>query len=146
VIIGRLEVEADEMGSFVKQKANTPWAWIARAKQTRPLIALHLGDRRRDRAQQLGANLPAVYRELATFYTDQDEAYAGVSPTAQHHAITKKARKTHHIERFNNPLRQRVSRVVRDTLAFSQKLANHRGASKDFICHYTLTRAAARPL
>jgi transposase len=36
--------------------------------------------------------------------------------------------KTNHVERFNNTLRQRVSRLVRDTLSFSQKLANHAGA------------------
>ena len=47
-----------------------------------------------------------------------------------------------HIERFNNPLRQRISRLVRDTLAFSQKLANPIGAINYFICHDTLTRAA----
>jgi hypothetical protein len=33
-----------------------------------------------------------------------------------------------HIERFNNTLRQRVSRLVRDALSFSKKLANPIGA------------------
>jgi len=40
-------------------------------------------------------------------------------------------------------MRQRVSRLVRDTLAFSQKLAHHIGAIKYFLCHDNLTRAAA---
>ena len=62
---------------------------------------------------------------------------------AQHRAISKLARKTNHIERFNNTLRQRVSRLVRDALSFSKKLANHIGAIKLFICYYNLTRAAA---
>jgi insertion element IS1 protein InsB len=66
-----------------------------------------------------------------------------VIPAAQHRAISKLARKTHHIERFNNTLRQRVARLVRETLSFSKKLANHIGASNLFICHYTLTRAVA---
>ena len=57
-------------------------------------------------------------------------------------AITKKARKTNHLERFNNTLRQRVSRLVRATLAFSKKVENHIGAIRYFICHYNLTRAA----
>ncbi|MGK7915046.1 MAG: IS1 family transposase, partial [Prochloraceae cyanobacterium] len=35
---------------------------------------------------------------------------------------------TSYIERFNNTLRQRVSRLVRDTLSFSKKLQNHLGA------------------
>jgi insertion element IS1 protein InsB len=77
------------------------------------------------------------------FYTDQYEAYKGVIPAKQHKAITKKVRKTNRIERFNNTLRQRVSRLVCDTLAFSKKLANHSGAIKYFICHYNLTRTAA---
>jgi insertion element IS1 protein InsB len=69
--------------------------------------------------------------------------YEGVIPAAQHKAISKLARKTNHIERFNNTLRQRVSRLVRETLSFSKKLANHMGAIKYFICYYGLTRAAA---
>ena len=97
-------------------------------------------------ARQLWANIPLVYREQATFHTDQYAVYQGVIPAAQHRAITKKARKTNHIERFNNTLRQRVSRLVRETLSFSKKLANHIGAIKYFICHYNLAKAGALPL
>jgi insertion element IS1 protein InsB len=79
----------------------------------------------------------------ATFYTDQYVVYKGVIPAAQHRAINKKARKTNHIESFNNTLRQRVSRLVRSALSFSKKLANHIGAIKMFICHYNLSRAKA---
>ena len=64
-------------------------------------------------------------------------------PAAQHRAIYKLARKTYHIEHFNNTLRQRVSRLVREALSFSKKLAHHIGAIKLFICHDNLTRAAA---
>jgi len=69
--------------------------------------------------------------------------YEGVIPAAQHKAISKLARKTNHIERCNNTLRQRVSRLVRETLPFSKKLANHIGAIKLFIGPYNLTRAVA---
>ncbi len=69
--------------------------------------------------------------------------YKGLIPAAQHRAISKLARKTNHIERFNNTVRQRVSRLVREALSFSKKLANHIGAIKLFICHYNLTRTAA---
>ena len=64
-------------------------------------------------------------------------------PVARHRAITKKVRKTNHIERFNNTLRQRVSRLVRETLSFSKNLANHIGAIKFFICHDNLAKALA---
>jgi hypothetical protein len=47
------------------------------------------------------------------------------------------------LARFNNTLRQRVSRLVRETLSFSKKLAHYVGAIKYFICHYNLTRTAA---
>ena len=74
--------------------------------------------------------IPLVYREQATFHTDQYDAYTGVIPAGRHRAITKRARKTNHIERFNNTLRQRLSRLVRETLSFSKKLAHHIGAIK----------------
>ena len=67
-------------------------------------------------------------------------------PAERHQAITKQARNTTHIERVNNTLRQRLSRLVRETVSFSKKLANHIGAIRYCICHYNLTRAAALPV
>jgi insertion element IS1 protein InsB len=66
-----------------------------------------------------------------------------VIPVAQHRAISQLARKTNHLERFNNTLRQRVSRLARDALSFSKKLAHHIGAIKLFMCHDNLSRALA---
>jgi len=145
VILHRLEAEVDELWSFVGKKANRQWVWIAMDADTRQIIAFHVGDRSRQSAEELWEKIPAVYREQARFYTDCYEAYKGVIPSAQHQAITKLARKTNHIERFNCTLRQRVSRLVRATLSFSKKLANHIGAIKYFICDYNLTRRAALP-
>ena len=143
VLIQRLEVEADELASFVQKKANTQWVWIAMDATTRQIIAFHVGDRSHTRAEYLWAKIPHAYRHHATFYTDQYVVYEQVIPAAQPKAISKLARKTNHIERFNNTLRQRVSRLVREALAFSKKLAQHIGAIKMFICHYNLTRAVA---
>ena len=64
-------------------------------------------------------------------------------PAVQHRALRKWVRQTNHIEWFNNTLRQRVSRLVCAALSFSKKLANHISVMKRFLCHYTLTRAAA---
>jgi insertion element IS1 protein InsB len=69
--------------------------------------------------------------------------YEGVIPAAQHRAISKLARTTNHIECFNT-LRRQVSRLVREALSCSKKLANHIGAIKLCICHDNLTRAAAQ--
>ena len=114
--------------------------------QTRQVMAFHVGDRRRDSAKALWANIPVVYREWAAFHTEQCDAYQGVIPAARHKAITKNARNTHHIERFHNTLRQRLSRLVRATRSCSKKLAHQIGAIKYFICHSNLTRATALPV
>jgi insertion element IS1 protein InsB len=143
VIIQRLDVETDDMGSVVEKQAHKPWRWLAMDTTTRQVMASHVSDRSRKSAEQLWANLPAVYRERGIFDTDYYEAYNGVISTAQHQSIRKKVRKTDHIERFHNTLRQRVSRLVRDTLAFSRKLKNYIGVIRYFICHDNLTRAAA---
>ena len=146
VVMSRWAAEADEMWSFGQKKANKQWMWIAMDAQTRQIIAFHVGDRSRESGKALWANIPLVYRDQATFHTDQYDVYKGVMPAEQHRAITKQARQTNHIERFNNTLRQRVARLVRETLSFSKKLANHIGAIKYFICHYHLTRRGALPV
>jgi IS1 family transposase len=145
VILQWLEAELDELWSFVGKKANRHWVWIAMDATTRQVIAFHVGDRSQVSSEQLWANLPAVYREQAMFYTDHYAVYKVIIPPAQHRAISKLARTTNNVERFNCTLRQRVSRLVRSTLSFSKKLANHIGAIKCFICDYNLTKSAALP-
>ena len=58
VLIQRLEVEADEMASFVQQKANKQWIWIAMDAKTRQIIAFHVGDRSQKSAEHLWAKIP----------------------------------------------------------------------------------------
>ena len=145
VILQRLEAELDELWSFVGKKANRQWVWIAMDATTRQVLAFHVGDRSGQSAKALWEKIPAAYQEHAMFYTDQYAVYTGVIPSAQHRAISKLARKTNHVERFNCTLRQRVSRLVRATLSFSKKLSNHIGAIKYFICDYNLTKGAALP-
>jgi len=145
IILQRLEAELDELWSFVGTKENRQWVWIAMEATTRQVLAFHVGDRSSQSAKALWEKMPAVYQERAIFYTDDYAAYTGVIPSTQHRAISKLSRVTNHVERFNRTLRQRVSRLVRSTLSFSKKLANHIGAINYFICEYNLTRSAALP-
>ena len=145
MILQRLEAELDELWSFVGKKANRQWVWIAMDATTRQVLAFHVGDHSQASAERLWANLPAGYREQAMFYPDQYTVYTGVIPPARHRAISKLARMTNHVERFNCTLQQRVSRLVRSTLSFSKKLTNHVGSIRCFICHYNLTKCAALP-
>jgi insertion element IS1 protein InsB len=142
----RLEAEADEMWSFVRKRAYKQWLWIAMDATTRQVMAFHVGDRSRESGAQLWAKVPEVYQRQAVFPTDLYEVYKGVIPPERHNPITRKARQTNHVERFNNTLRQRVSRLVREALSFSKKLAHHIGAITYSICHYNLTRMAALPV
>src|SRR5690349_20656509 len=136
-----LEAEADELWSFVGKKANPQWLWLALDARSRQVLAFHVGDRSQKSAWRLWNKLPAAYRQHATFYTDAYAPYGRVIPMAQHRTISKEARNTNHVERFNGTLRQRLSRLVRSALSFSKNLTNHIGAIRYFICHYNLTRA-----
>jgi insertion element IS1 protein InsB len=69
--MSRLEAEADERWSFVQKKANKQWIWIAMDATTRQIIAFPVGDRSGESGKALWANMPMVYREQATFHTDQ---------------------------------------------------------------------------
>jgi IS1 family transposase len=80
--------------------------------------------------------LPPVYRQCAVCYTDFWQAYEQVIPSKRHLAVGKETGHTSYIERFNNTVRQRVGRLVRQTLSFSKKLSNHIGAVWDFVHHY----------
>ena len=101
-LVSRWEAAADEMWSCVQKKANQQGMWLAMDATTRQIMALHVGDRSGKSGQALWATISLVYREQATFHTDQDAVYQGVIPAAPHRAITKKARKTNHVECFNN--------------------------------------------
>jgi IS1 family transposase len=69
-------------------------------------------------------------------YTDFWAAYAAVLPSKRHRMVGKETGKTSYIERLNNTLRQRVSRLVRKALSFSKSLENHIGAIWYFVHYY----------
>lgn len=136
---GRLTIECDELWSYVGNKGNKQWIWLAIDKDTGEIVGVAIGDRSRKTAEQLWNSLPGVYRQCAVSYTDFWEAYSMIFPDCRHRAVGKETGKTNHIERFNCTLRQRVSRLVRKTLSFSKKLSNHIGAIWYFIHHYNAT-------
>jgi insertion element IS1 protein InsB len=137
--------------SFVSNKGNKQWVWLALDLKTREIVGCYVGARTRSGAIGLWQSLPPVYRQYAVCYTDFWEgasspavqrqesvavAYERVIPQSRHRAVSKNTGKTSLIERFNCTLRQRVSRLVRDTLSFSKKLDNHIGAIWYFIHSY----------
>ena len=134
--------QADEMWSFVASKENKQWIWLALDIKTRQVIAFHVGGRTAQDAEKLWQQLPEGYREKAYFFTDHWQAYQSVLPKNRHRAVAKHTGLTNHIERFNCTMRQRVSRLVRSSLAFSKNIANHIGAIKFFLFHYNISKTA----
>lgn len=122
--------------SFVGKKGNKQWDWLALDRKTREIVGVYIGDRSKESAKKLWESLPPVYRQCAVCYTDFWTAYEEILPNKRHKAVGKESGKTNHIERFNNTMRQRISRLVRETLSFSKKLENHIGAIWYFIHHY----------
>lgn len=133
---GKLIIQCDELWSYVQNKENQKWVWLALDLETREIVGFYVGDRSQKSAEKLWESLPPVYRQCAVCYTDFWQAYECVFPTTRHKPVSKNSGKTSHIERFNNTLRQRVSRLVRKTLSFSKKLDNHVGALLYFIHDY----------
>lgn len=136
---GKLTIQCDEMWSFVGNKDEKYWIWLAIDASTSEIVGAHIGDRGQGGAQALWDSLPPVYRQCAVCYTDFWEAYACVFPQKRHKAVGKESGKTSGIERLNNTFRPRVSRLVRKTLSVSKKVENHLGAIWHFIPHYNET-------
>ena len=119
----RLTVQMDELWSFVKDKDNEQWVWLAIDVDTREIVGCYIGDRSGKSAQALWDSLPAVYRQCSVCYTDFWSSYPVALPnTTRHRAVGKETGDTSYIERFNCTLRQRVSRLVRKTLSFSKRM------------------------
>lgn len=129
-------MQCDELWSFVDHKGNKQWVWLALDSQTRENVVVHIGERDEKAAKKLWDSLPPVYRQCAVAFTDYWAAYGTVFPSQRHRAVGQETGKTSYVERFNNTLRQRVSRLVRKTLSFSKSLENHIGAIWYFVHYY----------
>ncbi len=57
-----LTVEMDELWSFVDEKDNEQWVWLALDAQTREIVGVHIGDRSAQSAKALWNSMPGVYR------------------------------------------------------------------------------------
>ena len=133
---GKITIQCDEMWSFVMNKDNKPWIWLAIDIETGEVVGAFIGSRDKKGAQGLWDSLPPVYRQCAVSYTDFWKSYDAVFPKKRHKSVGKETGLTNRIERFNCTMRQRISRLVRSTLSFSKKLSNHIGAIWYFIHHY----------
>ena len=128
-------LELDELWSFVHQRKNKRWVWLAQCRRTRQIVAYAIGGRGQKTCRLLWRRIPKAYKK-SLCYTDFWKAYARVLPAAQHRATGKGEGQTCHIERFNNILRQRLARFVRKTLSFSKCDLMHEICLRMFLHEY----------
>jgi insertion element IS1 protein InsB len=84
--------------------------------------------------------IPTTYRQGWCF-TDFWVTYQAVIPEKQHTAVGKETGETAHFERWNNTLRQRLTRFVRMTLSFSKSLVMHEACLLLFLHRYNANQA-----
>ena len=137
-------LELDELWSFVARRKNKKWVWLALCRRTRQIVAYAVGDRSEKTCRLLWAQVPQALRRTLVF-TDFWEAYQKVVPAEQHQPSGKDEGQTNHIERFNNTLRQRLGRFVRQTLSFSKSEEMHENCLRLFLHHYNKNMARGAP-
>jgi IS1 family transposase len=133
-------LELDELWSFVLRRKDKVWVWLAMCRATRQIVSVALGSRGAETCAELWGAIPEAYRR-GHCYSDFWDAYAKVIPPEQHSAVGKESGETAHVERFNNTLRQRLSRFVRRTLSFSKSEVMHEACLLLFIHRYNRDRA-----
>jgi insertion element IS1 protein InsB len=130
-------LELDELCSFVLKKTRKRWVWLALCRATRQVVAYAIGNRGEATCRRLWERIPEAYRG-GCCYSEFWEAYRNVIPTEQHMAVGKDSVETAHVERWNNTLRQRLSRFVGKSLSFSKSEEMHEVCLRLFLHSYNL--------
>ena len=131
-------LELDELWSFVYEKAQKRWVWIALCRRTRQIVSFYIGDRGKKACRSFWNLIPKKYRRCRSF-SDFWEAYSNVIDTGKHQLVGKESGETSHVERWNNTLRQRICRFVRKTLSFSKSDEMHKLYLHLFVYNYNLS-------
>lgn len=114
------DCELDEMWSFVQNKGNQRWLWLAIDHETRSVLAFVFGQRKDVVFRELKALLEPF--GITRFYTDDWGAY-GRNLEGFEHVIGKQ--NTQRIERKNLTFRTRIKRLCRKTICFSKTIQMH---------------------
>jgi insertion element IS1 protein InsB len=107
--------------------------------KTRQVVARAVGDRSKEICLELWNNVPDEYRKGHCF-SDFWKAYQAIIPEDQLAQVGKETGETAHVERWNCTLRQRLARLVRETLSFSKSIFMHIVCLDLFLHRYNLDR------
>ncbi len=120
VPMNAIDVELDEMWSFVGDKSNQRWLWLAIDHKTGETVAFVFGRRKDEVFLKLKKLLEPF--KIGKYYTDNWGSYSK-NLDEKKHEIGKKNTQT--IERKNLTLRTRVKRLTRKTICFSKSVQMH---------------------
>ena len=120
VPINAIDVELDEMWSFVRDKSQQRWLWLAIDHNTGETVAFVFGKRKDEVFLKLKKLLEPF--KIGKYYTDNWGSYSK-NLDKDKHEIGKKNTQT--IERKNLTLRTRVKRLTRKTICFSKSIKMH---------------------
>ena len=123
--------ETDEFWSFVGNKHNQRWTWLAIEKTSGAVVAWHNGKRTDDDLQAL-LNLMCDI-PINKYYTDDWGGYKRMLPTEKH--IVGKA-ETWKIERKNLNFRTHIKRLSRRTICYSRSELIHDNVIGMYIERY----------
>lgn len=127
-------IEYDELWSFVFSKLNRIWLWIALCRRTKQVVAFHLGNRDKESFDDFYLKVPIPYANCIS-RSDKLQVYKDLESYG-HRRCKKKEGQTTQVEAFNTILRQRLSRLVRRTCAFSKSFEMHEAIIRCFIQEY----------
>ncbi len=117
----------------------SPYAlvWLALWRATRPVVAEVIADRSEATGRKVWGRIPPAYRAAQCFSAVWD-AYHRVIPADHHPAVGNEAGETAHVERWNNPVRQRLGRLGRKTRSCATSDRMHDICLHRFLHHYKL--------
>ena len=112
--------EIDEQWSYVSNKQNQRWLWVALDKISGKVVAYTFGTRGDNTLRNLLDKLKDY--KINFYFTDGWGSYSRVLDSAKH-IVSKKY--TQLIERFNLTWRTRCKRLTRKTICFSKSELIH---------------------
>jgi insertion element IS1 protein InsB len=131
------EFEIDELCTYVGNKKQKAWVWIAIHRRSKQIIAFQVGKRNKATFKKLWNKLLKLGIN-GKIYTDRYPVYAAIIPTNQHICEQKRGQ-TNNIERFNGTLRAKCSRLVRNTYSFAKSFKNLVLSIRYFIIYYNIS-------
>lgn len=130
------------MWSFVHDKRNKKWLWLAVLRRTRQVVAFHIGNRDYTAFEELYSKVPSEYKKCQS-RSDFWEAYDNL-PKRLHRKCGKDSGETSQVESVNNVIRQRLGRYVRKTCSFSKSTINHIKVTGLFLQEYNVERLSVK--